>query len=259
MTTNTTTEITTEITTEVTINTPIEITEVTANNALIEITETTTEIISIIAPDKNKLTKHEEYCVAAKQHFKCANHPNSKLLKLEHFDCPLYKNNINRGNFDELAYVIDFDLNKKNIALCPYCYCFKEEKQIDKFEKKRDKNKLEINNNIHVGDNFNLSGLSYDNKLYIAAKQYFKCAIFQCSEVDVYNDNACPLYYDNSIYFRNIGNFNLSGYRICCIDEFIINKKENFDNLQAFCETCYMINICCKDYVKMKSKIKCCH
>src|SRR5579872_3534362 len=80
-----------------------------------------------------KLTEAIKKKVAAKQHFRCANKPNSNLVGIEDYQCPLWKNN-GDGVFDESGYNIDHinehsltqNDNIKNLqALCLMCHGLK--------------------------------------------------------------------------------------------------------------------------------------
>ncbi len=72
--------------------------------------------------------------IAANQHFKCANKPESNLNKLENYLCPLWKNQDNNGVFDESGYQIDHIIERAeggsddplNLqALCSMCHAVK--------------------------------------------------------------------------------------------------------------------------------------
>ena len=72
--------------------------------------------------------------VAAGQHFKCANSPESNIKGLEEYDCLLWQLTENRGIFDKSCYEIDHiveysikqDDSIENLqALCSNCHAFK--------------------------------------------------------------------------------------------------------------------------------------
>lgn len=54
---------------------------------------------------KRKLTPKQKIKIASRQYYKCANSPNSQVIS--NYDCPLWKDNINPGSFDESGYDID--------------------------------------------------------------------------------------------------------------------------------------------------------
>ena len=84
---------------------------------------------------KRKVTESTKKLVAGNQWFKCANKPDSKLKRLEDYECPLWcKVTDNRGCFDGTGYEIDHidevsvsgDNDLCNLqALCKMCHCMK--------------------------------------------------------------------------------------------------------------------------------------
>jgi len=54
-----------------------------------------------------KVTEGTKKMIAGRQQFKCANSPDNNISKLENYSCPLWKNEISPGNFDESGYEID--------------------------------------------------------------------------------------------------------------------------------------------------------
>ena len=74
--------------------------------------------------------------MAGKQYNKCANNPNTKVIGLDNYKCPLWqnKNNDIKGCFDESGYEIDHiiehsltqndDINNLQ-ALCKSCHTVK--------------------------------------------------------------------------------------------------------------------------------------
>lgn len=76
-----------------------------------------------------KLTESMKKVIAGRQLFKCANVPNSDVLK-SRYSCPLWTNNENRGSFDKNGFVVNSKINNKidNAtdndlhALCIYCH-----------------------------------------------------------------------------------------------------------------------------------------
>ncbi len=83
-----------------------------------------------------KVTNSVKKQVAGKQYNKCANNPNTKVIGLDNYKCPLWqnKNNDIKGCFDESGYEIDHiiehsltqndDINNLQ-ALCKSCHTVK--------------------------------------------------------------------------------------------------------------------------------------
>ena len=78
-----------------------------------------------------KVTEGQKKIIAGRQQYKCANSPNSNLLKLENYICPLWQSENNSGCFDESGYEIDHiiehtishDDSLQNLqALCVTCH-----------------------------------------------------------------------------------------------------------------------------------------
>lgn len=101
-----------------------------------------------------KVTLAMKKQIAGRQYFTCNNKPNSNLLGLENYECPLWSSSKkNAGNFDESGYEIDHivewsvtkndDLNNLQ-ALCPTCHKVKTKRFLmDKNKKSKKKNTSE--------------------------------------------------------------------------------------------------------------------
>jgi 5-methylcytosine-specific restriction endonuclease McrA len=73
--------------------------------------------------------------IVGRQHYQCANKPDSKIIGIDGYSCPLWlKNTSIKGNFDESGYEIDhikeFSTGGSNTinnlqALCKCCHAVK--------------------------------------------------------------------------------------------------------------------------------------
>jgi len=93
---------------------------------------------------RSELTESTKKEVAGRQFYRCANKPNSKLDKLEDYDCPLWACEEKKGSFDKSGYAIDhikeFSVTKDNDisnlqALCVSCHTVKTKKFMQKKKK----------------------------------------------------------------------------------------------------------------------------
>jgi len=108
--------------------------------------------------------------VAARQHFKCANRPESNIKGLEGYDCLLWQLTENQGIFDKSCYEIDHiiehcishDNSIENLqALCNNCHAFKTRTFIIE---QTEQNIVTINNNIVTIDNKQQNIVTTDNE-----------------------------------------------------------------------------------------------
>ena len=97
---------------------------------------------------RSELTESIKKEVAGAQYYRCANTPNSKLDKLEDYDCPLWESVKKNGSFDRSGYAIDhiieYSLTQNNDitnlqALCPACHAVKTKKFMQVKQKKNNK------------------------------------------------------------------------------------------------------------------------
>ena len=89
--------------------------------------------LSANKPPKRTVTESVRKAIAGRQDFKCANEPDSNILGLEDFQCPLWQKTDprKRGTFDEAFCQIDHkvefclthDDSEENLqALCRHCH-----------------------------------------------------------------------------------------------------------------------------------------
>ena len=109
----------------------------------------------------------KEDLIAGKQHFRCANKPNSISLGLNGYDCPLWKLiGDDRGIFDESNYIID-----NNQALCRMCHYVKIARFTDNMAQLPDlresilkKAKHEIHKEKERDDEYRINGCGQELK-----------------------------------------------------------------------------------------------
>lgn len=75
-------------------------------------------ILLFVMIKHQKISESTKKFVAGRQHFKCANKPNSNLDKLETYQCPLWANDTeHKGSFDESGYAIDHKKQKREFCV----------------------------------------------------------------------------------------------------------------------------------------------
>lgn len=104
------------------------------------------------------MSQNIENYIAGKQHYKCANMPNSKLYGIDNYRCLLWKAS-GDGSFDRAGYIIDHiidyslfsEFNISDLqALCPSCHNAKMIKLAMKDEMTKDGKIVIIENNKDV-------------------------------------------------------------------------------------------------------------
>ena len=99
-------------------------------------------IDTISESNVRKVSESVKKRIAGKQYFKCANKPNSNLVRLDNFSCPLWKiSGDEKGCFNESGYEIDHinefsitkDDSENNLqALCLSCHSVKTKRFMSK-------------------------------------------------------------------------------------------------------------------------------